>query len=119
MAQANANVFSDLDTFFTAWAGVAPSLERTIEGGPAALEQATYSLPYQAPFVEKSTEFMRLLRPTASALRISAQPLGHAFAEGAVNLRGRHRAELGAGREPRKRSRHSRRTPSSRSAWKT
>src|ERR1700677_2330167 len=61
-AQANANVFSYLDTFFTAFAGVAPSLERTIEGGPAALEQATYSLPHEAPWVELSTEFMRLLR---------------------------------------------------------
>jgi virulence factor Mce-like protein len=86
VAQANANVFSYLDTFFTAFAGVAPSLERTIEGGPAALKQATYSLPHQAPFVEASTEFMHLLRPTASALRVSAPELGHAFAEGAVNL---------------------------------
>jgi virulence factor Mce-like protein len=87
VAQANANVFSELDTFFTAWAGVAGSVERTIEGGPPALEQATYSLPHEASFMEKSAEFMRLLRPTASALRISARPLGHAFAEGAVNLR--------------------------------
>jgi virulence factor Mce-like protein len=86
VAQANANVFSDLDTFFSAFASVAPSLEQTIKGGPAALEQATYSLPYEGPFVEKSAEFMRLLRPTASALRTSAQPLGHAFAVGAVNL---------------------------------
>jgi virulence factor Mce-like protein len=87
VAQANANVFSELDTFFTAFAGAAPSLERTIEGGPAALEQATYSLPHEAPFIEKSAEFMRLLGPSAAALRTSAQPLGHALAEGAVNLR--------------------------------
>ena len=86
VAQQNAELFSELDTFFTAWAGVAPSLERTIEGGPASLEQATYSLPYEAPFMEKSAEFMRLLRPTASGLRTAAKPLGHAFAEGAVNL---------------------------------
>jgi virulence factor Mce-like protein len=86
VAQQNANLFSDLDTFFKAWAGVAPSLERTIEGGPPSLEQATYSLPYEAPFMEKSAEFMRLLRPTASGLRTAAKPLGHAFAEGAVNL---------------------------------
>ena len=87
VAQANANVFSDLDTFFTAFAGVAPSLEKTIEGGAPALEQATYSLAYEAPWVEKNTEFMRLLAPTAIALRTSAQPLGHAFSVGAVNLR--------------------------------
>jgi virulence factor Mce-like protein len=87
VAQANANVFSDLDTFFSAWAGVAPSLEQAIAGGPAALEQATYSLPFQAPFLAKATEFMRLLRPSAAALRISAPTLGHAFSVGAVNLR--------------------------------
>ena len=86
VAQQNANLFSDLDTFFKAWAGAAPSLERTIEGGPPALQQATYSLPYEAPFMEKSAEFMRLLRPTASVLRTEAKPLGHAFAVGAVNL---------------------------------
>jgi virulence factor Mce-like protein len=87
VADANANLFSDLDTFFSAWAGVAPSLEQTIAGGPAALEQATYSLPFEAPFIEKSTEFMRLLRPSAAALRITAGPLGHAVTVGAVNLR--------------------------------
>ena len=87
VADANAALFSELDTFFSAWAGVAPSLERTIEGGPAALQQATYSLRYQAPLIEKTTEFMRLLRPSASALRTVAPQLGHAFAVGAVNLR--------------------------------
>jgi virulence factor Mce-like protein len=87
VAQANANVFSDLDTFFSAFASVAPSLEAAIEGGAPALQQATFSLPFEAPFVEKSTEFMRLLRPSATALATSAQPLGHAFAVGAVNIR--------------------------------
>jgi ABC-type transporter Mla subunit MlaD len=87
VAEQQAAFFVDLDTFFGAWAKAAPSLERTIEGGPAALRQATYSLPYVAPFVEKTTEFMRLLRPSASALRTTAGPLGHAFQVGAVNLR--------------------------------
>jgi virulence factor Mce-like protein len=87
VADTQAAFFTDLDTFFTAFAGVAPSLEQTIAGGPAALAQATYSLPFQAPFVEKSTEFMRLLRPSANTLRTIAAPLGHAFTVGAVNLR--------------------------------
>jgi virulence factor Mce-like protein len=87
VAGAQARFYSDLDTFFSAFASVAPSLERSITGGPASLEQATHSLPYEASFVEKSTEFMRLLRPSASALRTVAAPLGHAIAEGAVNLR--------------------------------
>ncbi len=87
VAETQAAWFRDMATFFSAWAGVAPSLERTIEGGPAALKQATYSLAYQAPFVEKATEFMRLLRPSASSLRTVAPALGHAFSVGAVNLR--------------------------------
>jgi len=87
VANVNAAGWSDTDTFFTAFAGAARSLEEATEGGPAALKQATYSLPFEAPFIEKSTEFMRLLRPSAHTLRTVAQPLGHAFAEGAVNLR--------------------------------
>jgi virulence factor Mce-like protein len=88
VANTQAAWFRELDTFFSAWAGVAPSLEQTIAGGPAALEQATHSFAYEAPFVEKATEFMRLLRPSARDLRTVAPQLGHAFAVGAVNLRG-------------------------------
>lgn len=87
VAQAQAGFYSDLDTFFAAWAKVAPSLEEAIEEGPASLRQATHSLAFEAPFIEKSTEFMRLLRPGAKALRTTAGPLGHAFATGAVTLR--------------------------------
>jgi virulence factor Mce-like protein len=87
VAEANANGFRDLDTFFSAFASITPSLEAATEGGPAALRQATYSLPHEAPFIEKATEFMRLLRPSAAALRTVAPPLGRAFAVGAVNLR--------------------------------
>lgn len=87
VAQAQSGFYSDLDTFFAAWASVAPSLEEAIVEGPASLRQATRSLPFEAPLVEKSTEFMRLLRPGAEALRTTAKPLGNAFAVGAVNLR--------------------------------
>jgi ABC-type transporter Mla subunit MlaD len=86
VANANANEFSDLDTFFKAFASVTPSLEAATVGGPAALEQATHSLPYEARLIDDTTEFMRLLRPSASALRTVAKPLGDAFAAGAKNL---------------------------------
>src|SRR6266581_76818 len=66
---------------------IARELEEATEGGPASLEQATHSLPFEAPLLEKSAEFMHLLRPSARALRTVAKPLGHAFAIGAVNLR--------------------------------
>ena len=42
--------------------------------------------PTRRRSIEKATEFMHLLRPSATALRTVAPPLGHAFAEGAVNL---------------------------------
>ena len=87
VAESQARFFSDLDTFFTAFAGASHSLEAAIEGGPPSLEQAIYSLPYQARVIDNATEFMRLLRPSASALVSVAPPLGHAIAVGAVNLR--------------------------------
>jgi virulence factor Mce-like protein len=86
VAQTNAEGFSDLDTFFTAFASVAPSLEQAIVGGPPALEEATHSFISTASFVNKSAEFMHLLRPSASGLSTSARPLGNAIAVGAVNL---------------------------------
>jgi hypothetical protein len=87
VADTQAAFFTDQDTFFRAWASVTPSLEAATEGGPAALEQATRSLPNQAPFIEKATEFMHLLRPSAAALVTVAPRLGHAFTEGAVNFK--------------------------------
>ncbi len=86
VAQQQASFYVDMDTFFSAFASVAPALEQTIAGGPAALRQAIHSLPFQAPFVRKSTEFFRLLRPSARILASTATPLGDAFAAGAVNL---------------------------------
>jgi hypothetical protein len=86
VAQTNAELFVNLDTFFTAWAGVARSLEEATVGGPPSLTQAIFSLPHEAPFNENATEFMRLLRPSAKALINVAPELAHAFTVGAVNL---------------------------------
>lgn len=87
VAGEQAELYTNLNTFFTAWANVAPSLEQTIVGGPPALRQATHSFPFEAEFVNKSADFMRLLRPSAKILTTVAAPLGHAFEVGAVNLR--------------------------------
>jgi virulence factor Mce-like protein len=86
VAGEQAELYTNLNTFFTAWASVAPSLEQTIVGGPPALRQATHSFPFEAEFVNKSADFMRLLRPSAKILTTVAAPLGHAFEVGAVNL---------------------------------
>jgi virulence factor Mce-like protein len=87
VAGEQAALYSNLDTFFTAWASVAPSLEEAIVNGPPALRQATHSFPFEAEFVNKSADFMRLLRPSAKILTTVAAPLGHAFEVGAVNVR--------------------------------
>jgi virulence factor Mce-like protein len=87
VAEQQAEFFDNLDTFIAAWASTAPAVERTLEGAPAALHQAIYSLPHEAPFIEKGTEFVRLLKPSASLLKASAGQLGHAVEVGAVNLR--------------------------------
>lgn len=86
VAGAQGRLYTDLDTFFGAWAKVAPSLEESIVEGPAALHQATSSLRFEASFVEKSTKFMRLLRPSTEALRTAAPSLGHAFKLGKTTL---------------------------------
>ncbi len=87
VAETQAALFRELDIFFTAFAGASSSLERTLEGGPAALHQAIHSLQYEQPFFAKVTEFTRLLRPSAKILAKIGAPLGHAFAVGAVNVR--------------------------------
>lgn len=87
VAQQQADFWTNLDTFFKAWASVAPALERTIEGGPASLEQATHSLRYEASFVENSAEFMRLLRPAAKALRTAAPAFGRAVEVGVTDFK--------------------------------
>ncbi len=86
VAGAQAALYQELDKFFSAWASVAPSLERATVLGPPSLEQAIYSLPHEAKFNENSTEFMHLLRPSASLLVSVAPPLAHAVTVGAVNL---------------------------------
>jgi ABC-type transporter Mla subunit MlaD len=86
VANQQAAFFTEQDIFFREWATVTKSLEEATEGGPPSLEQAIHSLPFEAPFIEKSTEFMRLLHPSATDLVTVAPQLGHAFKVGATNL---------------------------------
>jgi ABC-type transporter Mla subunit MlaD len=87
VAEANGAWYRELDKFFTDWASVASSIEKATVGGPPSLEQATHSLPFEASNQEKTTEFMRLLRPSAELLVNVAPPLAHAITVGAVNLK--------------------------------
>ena len=74
------------------------SLEEATEGGPASLEQAIYSLPYEAPLHRKEHRVHAPAAPERECAATVAAPLGHAFAVGAVNLRAADRAEHAAGR---------------------
>ena len=119
VAQQNANFWSDLDTFFRAWAGVAPSLERAIEGGAPALRAGHLLARVRgalhgkkrrihapaAPNRERAAHDRRAARPRVRRRRCQPQR--------------RHRAELASSPKPHKRSRPSRRIPLSRSVWKT
>ena len=87
VAEANGAWYRELDKFFTDWASVASSIEKATVGGPPSLEQAIHSLPFEASNQEKTTEFMRLLRPSAELLVNVAPPLAHAVTVGAVNLK--------------------------------
>lgn len=86
VAAQQGDLYASANTFFGAWASVASSLEEAIQAGPSSLKTATYSFQYQAKFIDQNTEFMRLLRPSAEALRVAAPPLGHAVKVGAVTL---------------------------------
>jgi len=86
VAEALGRQYVDLDTFFTAWAGVSKQLEEATAGGPASLEQSIHSLPFEAPLINNATEFMRLLRPSAEDLTTVAPALAHGFEEGTTNL---------------------------------
>jgi virulence factor Mce-like protein len=86
VAQQQANYYADLDTFFTAFAGVSRQIEEATADGPASLEQAIHSLQFEDPFLERAKEFMQLLQPSANDLRTVAPPLAHAITVGAVNF---------------------------------
>lgn len=86
VATQQGELYADANTFFRAWASVSSSLEASIQGGPSAERTTTYSLHYEAKFIDQNTEFMRLLKPSAAALRAAAPPLAHAVKVGAVNL---------------------------------
>ena len=87
VAQTQADLFSNLDTTFTALAGVArPFIQQTIAKGPATLDTVTAQLPLQRPFIRNLTGFMRELRPGVAVLPKTAPVLADAITAGAKFL---------------------------------
>ncbi len=63
VANENAALYTNLNTFFTAWASVAPSLEQTIAGAPPALRQATHSFPFHGRIRQQERRLHAPLAP--------------------------------------------------------
>ena len=87
-AEAQAELFANLDTTFRALANVArPFIQDSISGGPPALDRATEDFPKQRPFLANSEALFRELRPGARALRESAPDLAAAVTVGTKTLK--------------------------------
>lgn len=88
VAEAQASLFRNLDTTFSAFASVArPYLQDAISGGPPALDTAIREFPKQRPFLTNNTRFFAALRPGAKALSAAAGDLADAFTVGTPALR--------------------------------
>jgi virulence factor Mce-like protein len=85
--ETQAQLFDNLDTTFSALSEVArPFIQRSISGGPPALDEAVRDLPIQRPFLANSAGLFRELRPGVRALRPAARDLADAFTVGTPTL---------------------------------
>jgi virulence factor Mce-like protein len=87
VAEAQAQLFVNLDVTFRALAAVArPHLQDTISEGPATLRAAIASFRVQRPFLANSEALFRELRPGVRALRGAAPDLAGALRVGTPTL---------------------------------
>jgi virulence factor Mce-like protein len=87
VAEAQASLFRNLDTTFTAFAGVArPFIQDSITGGPPSLDAAIHGFPLQRPFLLNTQLLFHELRPGVAALRTAAPDLADAFTVGQRTL---------------------------------
>jgi hypothetical protein len=85
-AEAQAELFVNLDTTFRALREVTPEIQQSITGGVPALDTAIRTLPVQRPFLRNSEGLFRELQPGASALRRYAPTIADALEEGTRTL---------------------------------
>ena len=87
VAQQQADLFTGLDTTFTALARVArPFIQQTISKAPPTLDTVTAQLPRQRPFIRNLTGLMRELRPGVAVLPSTAPVLADALTAGVRSL---------------------------------
>ena len=89
VAEAQAQLFADLDTTFGALARVArPSLQAAISKTPPTFRVTTREVPRQLPFLRNTAALLRELRPGLGALRSSSPALADAIDAGPRAFRG-------------------------------
>ncbi|MBA2515776.1 MAG: MCE family protein [Solirubrobacterales bacterium] len=87
VAQTQADLFSNLDTTFTALNQVArPYIQDSISEGAPALDAAVRSFKVQQPFLRNTAGLFADLRPGARALRTAAPDLSEALRVGTPTL---------------------------------
>jgi virulence factor Mce-like protein len=87
VAETQAELFGNLDTTFTALAGVArPFLQEFISEGPPTLDTGIREFPRQRPFLRNSAAFFRELRPGVRTLPSTAPVLADALEIGTRTL---------------------------------
>jgi hypothetical protein len=87
-AQANADLFVNLDTTFTALSAVArPFIQQTIAESPPTLDTAITNFPQQRPFLLNTAAFMHELQPGVAALPSTMPILADALQAGIPALK--------------------------------
>ena len=87
VAETQAELFENLDTTFTALAGVArPSIQETISRSPAAEDAGIRGFPQQRPFLRNTAGFARDLRPGVAVLPETLPDLADALELGTPAL---------------------------------
>lgn len=87
VAEAQAELFMNMNTTFTALAGVArPFIQEFISESPRTFDTAIAEFPRQRPFLRNSARFFRELRPGIATLPASAPVLADGLETGARTL---------------------------------
>jgi virulence factor Mce-like protein len=86
VAEAQGELFANLDTTFSSLATVTGAIQDSISGGPPALDTATRDLPRQLPFLRASELLFRRLRPGFAAFGQAAPDLAGTVTSGTPAL---------------------------------
>jgi ABC-type transporter Mla subunit MlaD len=88
VAEAQGELFANLDTTFSSLATVTRAIQDSIAGGPPSLDTATRDLPQQLPFLRNSELLFRRLRPGFAAFGQAAPDLAGTVTKGTPALQG-------------------------------